>query len=810
MKWLAACGGFLCLLLCAGCSRSTLLEDAERAQRRWDMPKALQLARWGRALSIVSANPESDWKFRCVEADAENAQAEWTRAAALLADRIPRGLAGTPAEACIEIDRGASQASLLHFAEAQQHFAAAGRLCQIPAIAHLQGELALRRALLAFLQHDYALSDTLAQQAVTFARRNGQPVLEARAMTFVGALRSYNRHWVEAVSWLQPAVEAAVRLNIPALIEKNYGNLGFCYYNVGDLDSALDNYRKAERFAREAGVRNDRRQWLTDLGLVYEDRADFPTASKYDFLALALAREGKDPTAIAECLHNVGDHAFDRQDYRTAESFNRQEIGLKVKIHDKSGELYARYLEGFLLERNADHPHALRTFQKIIDESGDDKSLRWQAQIALAQVHIAMGQPDRARSAFDQAIATFEQARKSLNADEFKLIFRNGLNGYYSTYVKFLMDQNKPFDALKVAELSRAQVLAERLGVAESSGLDLAKLQAVARALDAAVFSYWLAPGASYLWVITPGDFHALTLPPGPSIERMVESYQAGIASSNPSNDTRLYQALIEPARQYLPASGRVILIPDGKLFEINFETLLVPGGPQPHYWIEDATVSTATTLALLKPREKRSPHGGILLIGNPVPPRPEFPALPYSGAEIDAIARRFPAPQRAIFQGAAATPVAYRNARPGAYSWIHFAAHGVASKESPLDSAIVLSNEGDSFRLYARDITKLPLTADLVTISACYTSGTRTFSGEGIVGLAWAFLLAGAHNVVASLWEANDYYTAQLMDRMYERLRAGDDAAAALRNAKLSLVHSEFVCRNPRYWGAFQIYTGY
>ena len=126
------------------------------------------------------------------------------------------------------------------------------------------------------------------------------------------------------------------------------------------------------------------------------------------------------------------------------------------------------------------------------------------------------------------------------------------------------------------------------------------------------------------------------------------------------------------------------------------------------------------------------------------------------------------------------------------------------------MDSAIVLSDEGDSFRLYARDVAKIPLNADLVTISACYSSGTRTFAGEGMVGLAWAFMLAGAHNVVASLWDANDYYAAHLMDQLYERLSAGDDVAHALRKAKLSLLHSQYICRNPRYWGAFQLYTGY
>jgi CHAT domain-containing protein len=267
---------------------------------------------------------------------------------------------------------------------------------------------------------------------------------------------------------------------------------------------------------------------------------------------------------------------------------------------------------------------------------------------------------------------------------------------------------------------------------------------------------------------------------------------------------------LVAPAKKYMRTGSRVVIVPDASLFEVNFETLLVPGEPHPHYWIDDATVSTATSLALLAPRSRAKGRGNILLIGNPVSARPEFPALPYSGTELRSIADRFPSNQRVTFEGDQARPSVYGLASPGSFAWIHFAAHGIASKESPLDSAIILSKEGDSYKLYARDIAAVPLKADLVTISACYGSGSRTYAGEGIVGLAWAFLLAGAHNVVASLWEANDYYTAQLMDKMYERLKAGDEPAYALRTAKLTLLHSPYVCRNPRYWGAFQLYTGY
>ena len=100
-------------------------------------------------------------------------------------------------------------------------------------------------------------------------------------------------------------------------------------------------------------------------------------------------------------------------------------------------------------------------------------------------------------------------------------------------------------------------------------------------------------------------------------------------------------------------------------------------------------------------------------------------------------------------------------------------------------------------------------LHAKLVTISACYGAGTRSFSGEGLVGLSWAFLRAGAHNVVAALWEVSDNSTPQLMDAMYAKLQQGRDPAVALRDAQLAMLHSDTVYRRPFYWGAFQVYSG-
>jgi CHAT domain-containing protein len=255
------------------------------------------------------------------------------------------------------------------------------------------------------------------------------------------------------------------------------------------------------------------------------------------------------------------------------------------------------------------------------------------------------------------------------------------------------------------------------------------------------------------------------------------------------------------------------------------------------HYWIEDVTIANASSLRVLGAaragtgtnKEKRD--RALLLVGNSIAPNDKYPELPKAAAQMESVARHFPAAGQRILAREQATPAAYLASSPEQFSYIHFVAHGTASRLSPLDSAIVLSKiglsqiglsktvlpksepsngdaENDSFKLYARDIIRHPLRADLVTISACYGAGERAYSGEGLVGLSWAFLRAGAHNVVAALWEATDASTEQLMDKFYDELDKGAGPDAALRTAKLSLLRSSGF-HNPFYWAPFQLYAG-
>lgn len=108
---------------------------------------------------------------------------------------------------------------------------------------------------------------------------------------------------------------------------------------------------------------------------------------------------------------------------------------------------------------------------------------------------------------------------------------------------------------------------------------------------------------------------------------------------------------------------------------------------------------------------------------------------------------------------------------------------------------------------LLAIAVIRHPLRASLVTISACYSAGERSYSGEGLVGLSGAFLRAGATNVIAALWEATEASTELLMDRFYDERDKGANPDVALRAAKLSLLRNSSF-RKPFYWAPFEIYT--
>jgi CHAT domain-containing protein len=335
-------------------------------------------------------------------------------------------------------------------------------------------------------------------------------------------------------------------------------------------------------------------------------------------------------------------------------------------------------------------------------------------------------------------------------------------------------------------------------------------IQRQAQLTNSAFLFYWLAPARSYLWVLTADVVKTVALPDERAIAQDVASYLSLVVdekrdplSSANGVANRLYQTLIGPVEAYIPSGAQVVVVPDGALHSLNFE-MLISDRPQAHYWIQDALVSVAPSLSILQSAGLAAEPDHALLLGNPEP-APGYPALPYAALELANIERHFPAGRTVVYQRWAATVDSYRAAEPRNFSAIHFAAHAEANPQSPLDSAIILSPQANLYKLYARDLADIHINADLVTISACRGAGARAYSGEGLVGFAWAFFQAGARNVVAGLWDVNDSTTAELMNNFYERIAAGEPYASALRTAKLRMLET---ARKPYYWAPFQLYS--
>ncbi len=92
-----------------------------------------------------------------------------------------------------------------------------------------------------------------------------------------------------------------------------------------------------------------------------------------------------------------------------------------------------------------------------------------------------------------------------------------------------------------------------------------------------------------------------------------------------------------------------------------------------------------------------------------------------------------------------------------------------------------------------------------MVVLSSCSSARGQVVSGEGIIGLARAFHVAGARTLIASQWEIPDRATAQLMTHFYERLAEGQSTVDALFHAQQTLAADPRFA-HPYNWASFQI----
>ncbi len=759
------------------------------------------------------------WKFRILESKSLLWRGMYRESLNLI-DAAPTPPQDKESQVEVLAISGAAKARLHEFAAAEADLLLARESCEAFSVATC-GEAIRSAGVLAIQRGQVDSAKQFFEQSLQFARTHQDRFLEVTALLNSGLASLQAQHFDEAIERTGDAYQAALRLGADGEAQTALGNLGWAYYNVGDSERSLELSLEAAKRAGELGRIIGQLSWITNVGYVYANLGDFVRAKESYLRALELATKIGGQEDIYNAYRALALVTATSGDSNEASQYCDKAMAIAKAGENRLDQLYLLLVKGLIAARSHALVEAERSFHEVERDPVANAPLKWISEHQLAQLYAAEARAGDADRSYRAALATFEAARSSLRHNDVKLPFSNNASGIYDDYIHFLVERGQSDDALRWADNSRARALTDGLGLLSPKvALAPPPLNAptIARHLVGNILFYWLGEKQSYLWVITPQGTGLRTLPPGHEIEEAIRRYrnalsgpQEVLATAN-SDGRWLYTTLLAPVAGVLPRGSKVFVVPDGGLNNLNFETLVAPG-PSPHYWIEDATVINVSSIKVLaastfsnKPRARN-----LLLIGNSVAPNDKYPELPKAQAQMDGVATHFDAASRRVLAREQATPAAYLSSNPSQFSYIHFVAHGTASRLSPLDSAIILSKgsaESDSFKLYARDIIRQPLRADVVTISSCYGAGERTYAGEGLVGLSWAFLRAGAHNVVAALWEATDASTEQLMEKFYDELKQGATPDVALHSAKLFLLKNT-AFHNPFYWAPFQLYAG-
>jgi CHAT domain-containing protein len=132
----------------------------------------------------------------------------------------------------------------------------------------------------------------------------------------------------------------------------------------------------------------------------------------------------------------------------------------------------------------------------------------------------------------------------------------------------------------------------------------------------------------------------------------------------------------------------------------------------------------------------------------------------------------------------------------------LHVATHGVLDEAYPEASFLALADGPlTAHFLYQYDSG---IRATLVVLSACQT-GLGHAHPDSAIGLANAFLIAGASSVVSTLWQISDDVPPRMMTHFYTALVNGDTISASLRAAQIAVLSDE-ATRDPYCWAAFKL----
>ena len=657
----------------------------------------------------------------------------------------------------------------------------------------------------------------------------------------------------KAIKYYKENLKIAIEIGDRAGEGAAYGNLGSPYSSLGDFRKAIEYRQKHLKIAMEVGDLAGEGAAYGNLGNAYESLGDFRKAIEYQEKHLKIAIEIGDLVGEGAAYGNLGNAYDSLGDFRKAIEYHEKDLKIAIEIGDRAGEgrAYGNLGNAFLSQ--GDFRKAIEYHEKglkIAIEIGD-RAGEGMAYHSIGNGYSGLGQFDIAVGNFVSGVDVWNTLRSLLKSEgNWKMKFREQYEMTYTSLWRSLLRIGKVNEALVAADQGRAQTLNDNLliqyGLASPSSCATfdskettirlftgLSSQIIFLALDGLRINIWfLSRGQKVAFrqgkleadITEKDSIHALLkgalIKIGAEVEVRCEDRTFDrldnecpssrelckeVEKSCQSSDNPFrpfYDAVIGPIVDLLGSQyDELVIVSDGALCVTPWPAI-----------VESISIRTVPSLSsyqlITSVPEGHHKKTGALLVGNPWLKELKEPPhdLPFAQKEVEMIASIL---NTRPLTGREATKAEVIK-RMSSVGLIHIAAHG-----NKTTGEIALSpNPGwtsefpqkTDYILKMSDVQAANLRARLVVLSSCHSGRGRILKGEGVVGIARAFLAAGARSVLISLWAVDDEATMVFMKNFYQHLKEGKTASAAVHQTMKSLRESEKFSEM-RYWAPFQLF---
>ena len=811
---------------------AVLVNLGECAQGLGEFDEALRLARETAEVGHEIGNSE-------IEATALNNQGAIHRQmgdleAALASMKKAVAVAREAGLTRLEADFESNQAHILmkleRYGEALEHIGRARKAAAALDLPEALADIDLDEAQLHQERGHYREALTLLNSAQARLRGIDAPDIlgtlhEVRAISLY-----YLGSFSEAMDELHAAIRdyrAAARVGQGATAHRN---LGLIHFFLGETGAALAEFEAAARLHEQAGSPYDRAMDLDALGVVRQRTGDLAGARRA--LESALTTLATDPQAShrAEVMADLAA-------VELASGPGRRDIGLELLR--KASSLFEDAQDAIGLQQTATMIADARLESGEIAaaraalENARERTARrsvaeyeWKMRHLEGRVLEASGQEREAGGRYAEAVLEVERLRGDLAPAAWRAAVLEDRIAPYRSLSRWHRLRGETADAYRVARMAKARTFVERLLIPSFSpepvGMPvprpllptvvapLAAIQARLEPRELLLDFFYDDRGLVAFQVereklsaadiadpeaseTLQGTLEILRNPGRPTAD------QKGLAQAWRSATRLAGQRLFGPLLPALQDSDRLLISPNGPLHGTPFAALEVEGRPLVARW---STSLLPAAEALLERRDEPArPAAATLILGDPLWGKGED-AIPGSAEEARRVAELLGS-SASLYLGKAATETVFREEAPSR-GRIHLAAHGRSNSLSPAHAYIQLApGKGQDGRLEAVEIASMSLPAALVVLSGCETGiegGLSRGSAEGDerIGLARAFLAAGARSVVASLWKIDDREAQAYMPELYPLLD-GRSPAEALAELQRGLLSGKIRGRNGR-----------